>query len=212
MKVKDEIKNHIRMYGWRNTFLMGFKKVISILLGISWNRFILFEQKISEGDNYGYDFSRYDLRIVTIKDFEKEEWRESFLNAEKRLIYQQRFLSTVDECFGLFIKGELACMGWNHYGELLVYNQFHIETENKSVYLFDDFCLPDFRGNGFHKIISAYRKHVAASKGFTHAYVAVAKNNRPPLKNQRKGGFKEIKTFAVIEYWKHAQCTLKKMK
>lgn len=209
MSDNRKIQDHISMYGWWNTAGMGLKSVIHRAFGFSWQRFILFEQDISKDQDFGYDFSKYDLRRIQIADFENDLWEPAFLTEEKRVLYEKRFSNPKDECLGIFIDNELACTGWNHYDELLIYGQFSIRTEKKSTYMYDAFCIPKYRRRGLQKIINAYRKYVATQKGVTSIYVAVATYNRPALKNQRKGGFKEIKRFTVIEKGDKIYCPLK---
>ena len=212
MAISNKIKDHINMYGWWHTALMGLKSVTHRLFGFTWQRFILFEQEISFDQDFGFDFNKYDLRSVTMADFENELWKPDFLNAEKRVAYEKRFANPNDECLGLFVNNELACVGWNHYNELLVYGRFYIEAGKKTVYIYDDFCIPKYRRCGLHKVINAYRKYVAANKGITNVYVAVATYNRPALNNQRKGGFKEVQRFTVTELGKNIHCSLKSVK
>lgn len=209
MAIINKIKDHISMYGWWHTALMGLKSVTHRLFGFTWQRFILFEQEISFNQDFGYDFSKYDLRQVKMADFENDLWEPTFLNAEKRAVYEQRFANPNDECLGVFVDGELACTGWNHYGELLVYGQFHIKTNNMASYMYDAFCIPKYRRRGLHKVNGAYRKYLAAQKGVTTAYVAVATYNKPSLNNYRKGGFKEVRRFIVTEFRKESHCSLK---
>ena len=209
MMISKKLQNNISMYGWWNTFGMVLKSVIHRLFGFTWHRFILFEQEISANQDFGYDFSKFDLRQVTMADFENELWEPAFLTADKRALYEKRFANPKDECLGVFIDNELACTGWNHYDELLVYGQFRINTEKKASYMYDDFCIPKYRRRGLHKIVNAYRLFVAAQKGVTNAYVAVATYNRPSLNNYRKAGFKEIKRFTVTERGDKVNCSLK---
>lgn len=201
--------NHISMYGWWNTAVMGLKSVTHRLFGFTWQRFILFELEIYPTQDFGYDFSQYDLRMISMTDFENDLWEPAFLNKEKRALYEQRFASPKDECWGLFVDNELACIGWNHYDELLVYGQFRISTEKESSYMYDAFCIPKYRRRGLHKINSAYRLYVAAQKGVTNVYVAIATYNRPSLNNYRKRGFKEVKRFTVTEKGNKVRCSLK---
>lgn len=205
----NKLQEHINMYGWWNTTEMGIKSIIKRLCGFCWYRYILLEQEISSDKGFEYDFSKYDLRRVTMKDFENDLWEPAFLTKEKREIYEKRFSNLKDECLGIFIDNELACTGWNHYDELLVYGQIHISTEKKSSYMYDDFCIPKYRRRGLHKVVNAYRKYVAAQKGVTNAYVAIATYNRPSLNNYRKGGFKEIKRFTVTESGDKVNCSLR---
>lgn len=212
MGVIEKIQDHIGMYGLWNTAGMGLKSVTRSILGFSWQHYFLFEQEISKDPDFGFDFSKFDLRRIEMADFENDLWEPAFLTAEKRALYEKRFSSPKDECLGIFIDNELACTGWNHYDELLVYGQFQIITGKKSAYMYDAFCIPKYRRRGLQKIINAYRKYVAAQKGATSIYVAVATYNRPALKNQRKGGFKEIKRFTVIEIGDKIHCSLKSIK
>ncbi len=209
MQIVSKFHNNISIYGWMNTVSMGFRSIIHRLFDFYWQRYILFEREISADLDYGYDFSKYDLRQVTIADFDNNLWKSSFLTAEKQELYKKRFANPRDECIGLFIDNQLACIGWNHYDELFVYGHYYIKTKPKSFYMYDDFCIQDYRRQGLHKIVNAFRMYVGAHKGMTKAYVAIATYNRPSLNNYRRAGFKEVKRFVVTERGDNICCTLK---
>lgn len=211
MEIIRKISSHIQMYGYGHTLGMMVKRLTWVFFRFTWQRMILLSQDIvSDVKQYRWD-NNYEIRNVELCDFENERWKESFFNAEKQAIYKQRFLSNIDECYGVFINGELASVGWNHYNELFIYGKFHIPAEDKAVIVYDQFTLPRFRNRGLHKLLISFQKHMAAIKGYKCIYVVVATYNLPSLRNHKKEGMLEMTRFWIWVCGKHTWCSLKKL-
>ena len=199
------------MYGIGHTLGMAIKACTRKLFGITWHRMILFSKEIPDVSSERANLQCYDIRRLSIADFEAPLWKTSFLSERKRAIYELRFSSPDDECYGIFVEGILACIAWIHYGGLFIYNQFYVNTGEKSSYMYDAFCAPKFRRRGLQKIITAHRMNVASSKGIKKAFTAIATFNRPSLRTYKKNGYEEVIRFWIIEFRGHAYCSLKSL-
>lgn len=155
---------------------------------------------------------------LTVKELAYEDFFKGdslYFNEKKMLFYKNRFRDCTYKAYGIMIDGILVYSSWisTHrlgMGFSLKNKDFYL-CSNEG-YLEDDYCHPNFRGNGFHTQMIAYRINELYKIGKTRIVVTVADGNTPALKALLKNNFQDVGTFYVGKILGRRFVTLNKKK
>lgn len=196
--VKCKIKQYTGLYGLRGAFLRVLKGVIYRCVGFRWERCYLMSRSLDTLCPFSVR-SDLEVRELSLSDYDNVLWH-GFLTEEKRRLYEERFKEGKAKAYGVFVNGTLACSAWILYGRVIFTEKNKLFENEACALLFDDYCLPAFRGNGLHGYLNQWRLKEMKVRGVQKAYVIVLSYNRPAIKTQHKCGLDIEKVFYTYTF------------
>jgi hypothetical protein len=197
-------------YGFWQTILIIIKATIKRVFKISWIPFYIMHIKLERSILIIDDDRSNEIKKLKLDDF-KNILYKNFIDEKKWKIISDRLHNPDVEGFGLFKDGNLACYGWIHYEKLEITSSTFLSLPKNSALLFDDFCHPLYRCQGFHYLINRYRINRMWEKSIENIYVFVVKYNKPAIKTQRKCGLRIAQAFTLWNIRGKDFCTLKEI-
>lgn len=191
-------------FGWKIMLIRIFHKMCSFI-GLYWESSFLLVQNICIKDVNSALSVRKDLiekytpKELSYDDFLLGNVRE--FNDTKLKIISNRF-GRVDvyRPFGVVYDDKLIYSCWIYdKNELILSYNTRLPMEYQAL-LMDDFCDPQYRGNGIHTMMNFYRLKVLYSSGKSKVAVLVHSYNKPALKSQINAGFAIKEQIIVIKF------------
>lgn len=180
----------IKKYGLSTVFKIILKKVFSVEI----MKFHYLKIRLD-----------YNLLQEQLKDFDlnvKELSYDDFLlgdksqfNYKKLQIINNRFEDPTYKAYGVIDNGILIYSAWISLNKLGLPFKSNIKLEDSEGYLEDDFCHPDFRGQGIHSKMNIYRKAKLCEFGKKECIIVVLDGNFPAIQTQIKSGAKDLGSF-----------------
>lgn len=205
----EKIREKINLYGWRIALLVSVKAFMRKFFAFTWDKYCLM---VRETDDLPLlDFGKFQVRDLSISDYENELWEPSFLNEEKKKLYVKRFANPNAKAYGVIVDGELAYSTWILYGEVIIQNRFRYPLSNKVALLLDSYTHPKYRGMGLHNYMNVWRLYKMKEKGVEKVFGVVLSYNRPAIKTQTKSGLRVVDRFYIFGFGNKKWCTLKKI-
>lgn len=206
----NKLQEKLKLYGWHGTLLVIVKTIIRKLTGFSWDKYYLMA-RVMDGLPSLPD-KPFTVRKLTLADYENPSWT-SFLDADKKRLYIERFANPNAKAYGAFVDGQLAFSSWIVGGELEIAEDLRIPMPDRCVLFMDTYCHPAYRGRGLHKFLIKWRLNHSSKIGAKKCYTIIHSCNKTSLKNQLKCGMEVERSFYVFRFgnnWGRKQwCTLK---
>ena len=202
----NRLQEKLKYYGWRGTLLAATKVVTRKLTGFSWDKYCLMVRETK--DPPSLPDKPFTVRELILADYENPLWA-SFLDADKKRLYIERFANPNAKAYGVFVDGQLAFSSWIQYGTITVQSQFSYPASDKDSLLFDSYCHPHFRRIGLHKYMVQYGLCLLKQKGIEKGWTIVLSYNRPSIKTQKRCGFQTVRKFHIFGFKDKKRCTLK---
>lgn len=199
MAITQQLSNAIKQYGFLNAFYLAFTKV-GEKFGYYQEVYTVFEQELNTPKTtrpLAAGFYSKELRMEDINRFTK-----SWLPEEQVYGFKNRLLKPGFIGLGIFsaATNELVYYFWLSFEKIEFpdyLDAFHtLRLGADEAYLYDGFCHPDFRGNGFHGFAAVYLMNRAMEAGKTNVITIIRSINRAAILSQEKVGFiptKEIR-------------------
>lgn len=206
-RIKSQFKQKIELYGFRAALLRILKRILSLCIGFKWEKCYLMSRELY-GIQAPQERNDIEVRKLKMTDYANSKWK-TFLDEEKRMIYESRFQDSTTKAYGAFINGELAYSTWILYGEVVFREKVSLIKSDDCALLLDSYCHPDFRGRGLHNYMNHWCLYEMGNRGIKKGYVIVLSYNRPAIKTQRKCGLQMEKTFYGFKMGSWEYCTMK---
>ena len=97
-----------------------------------------------------------------------------------------------DRVFGVFCDGRLACYGWYSDNMTLWSEDLELHFNNRFVYMYKGYTLPEFRGRRFHAINMARALKAYREEGCKAIVSGVEFQNRKSLKSVYRLGYRDF--------------------
>lgn len=201
-----KFRERLILYGWCVTLLILIKTVLRKLFGFSWEKYYLMARDLNNLPELPEE--KFTVKELSIHDYENRLWEPSFLDANKKQLYLERFANPKAKAYGVFVNGELAFSSWVQYEEIIIQSRFRF-PKKRSALLLDSYCYPRFRRLGLHNYMVIWRLYEMKKHGIEKCYVAIWAYNRPSIRAQIKCGLQTIGKFHIINFGNKKWCTLK---
>ena len=136
-----------------------------------------------------------EFRLAKLEDlpqFVDEEGRP--LSQKDREKAQLR-LTRGDWCVVGLHSGKIVSYGWISFCSAQIFGTSRSKLGPGWAYLYKEYTVRSFRGNGLHQALLAYRIGYLKSSGFNRVVTVVHTKNFVALHNQQKAGTRVIKRF-----------------
>jgi hypothetical protein len=205
------LKQTVDQYGFLQTIIIVTKGLIKRLFGISWYSYYIMHGELSKNNFNNEINTTEEIRKLERKDF-KTGFYGKLISEKKWQILDERFKNQNIEGFGIFRDELPVCYGWINYEKLEITDSTSLPLPAQSALLFDGYCHPDHRGQGFHYLINDYRIKRLTDMDIKNVYGIVLKYNIPPIKNLKKLGLEISQSFTLFIIGKKEYCTIQSVK
>lgn len=193
------LKNKIKQYGWKNSFKLFFKSLLS-RVGIYSESFWLLENNLSHEEIIvkmdKFDYS--DVKELSFSDFKNGD--SKYFNSSKQTIIRNRFKTGKYWSFGIYYQENLIYSCWITIDKIGFREKYNssIKLKSNEGYLEDAYTSPEYRGKGLHSKMNLFRIRTLINKGRGRIYVVVQSENIVAIKSQINCGFVKTKKFVFI--------------
>lgn len=141
---------------------------------------------------------RVDVTIDCLDDTHMAEYLQLQPKAQESLIHDR--FSHGHTCFAARYEDRLIAAAWAtpHRIHMSPYVPLVIPLPDKSIYFYESFTEPGFRGLSIQTALCAHMMRYYGAKGFQRAVTGVVPENGPSRRMNEKCGFQPYKMIRVV--------------
>ncbi|WP_290798054.1 hypothetical protein [Flavihumibacter sp. UBA7668] len=196
MAITQQFSNAIKQYGFPNALYLVFTK-IGEKLGYYHEVYTVFEQELNSAKTTRPLAAGFYSRELSMEDI--NQLTNTWVPQEQLHGFKNRLLKPGNIGLGIFVETthELAYYFWLSFEKIEFpdyLDAFHtLQLGAAEAYLYDGYCHPDYRGNGFHGFAAVYLMNRAREAGKTNVITIIRSINRAAILSQEKVGFRPTK-------------------
>jgi GNAT superfamily N-acetyltransferase len=204
MSLLGRLRLKIKQEGIFSSIWLTIRFVLRKIIGLDWNTAVKLERLLEEPIQEIP--TKTKVRILQANE-NNLEGLKGIVDKEKGLVFQERF-NRGKICFIALDDNKVIAYSWiSLESEYDPNSGIEIIVNNKEAYLFDDFVLPDYRGQRIQSALIPPRLNYLKSRGFHKGFSLVFKNSPVSLKNTISAGFEPKKTVMVFKiFWIKFHC------
>lgn len=196
----NKIKDTYNQYGFAG-FIKRLIKAGFRFLGVKFERYYYLVNDIDyqkQSEIFLRKRNNREIKQLSYSDFLSGDAR--VFTRERLDTIKRRFEKGDYAAYGIVMDGRLIYSCWLSFGELETPGNIvnGLLSANECLML-DSHCVPEFRKQGLHGMMNAYRLMKGYERGKTKCVVIVLHENMPALKSQVRVEYRHVFTYYTLE-------------
>jgi hypothetical protein len=193
----NRIKSEYIHVGIMRLFFKILRTILRRLTSFSYSKYLFLSLNLNDYNGVLVKDEYCEIEKLSLDDFLNGD--KSYFTENKLLIYEKWLTDGSHIPYGIKENGMLIYSAWISLKYLYLMGGELLLNDNEGL-LLDDYCHKDYRGRGFHSLVTPFRLNQMKEIGKEFAVVSILVGNIPAYKVMIKSGFAVVKINIKLSF------------